>query len=112
MELVRLRLSDLERCSGVLTIREGKSRRDRVVPIGERALHWLDKYLAVARSHFVIVHDSGGMRNRKRAEYALVDADKLDREANAPGEYQIDAEDERVVPPVSSPAEKLTTTPS
>ena len=28
----------------------------------------------------------------------LVDADKLDREANASGEYQIDAEGEPVVP--------------
>jgi hypothetical protein len=42
----------------------------------------------------------------------LVDADKLDREANASGEYQIDAEGEPVVPLVSPPAEKLTTTPS
>jgi hypothetical protein len=36
----------------------------------------------------------------------------MDSEANASGEYQIDAEDERVVLPVSPPSEELTTTPS
>jgi hypothetical protein len=39
------------------------------------------------------------MRNRKKADYALVDAEKLDREANSSAEYQTDAEDERVVAP-------------
>jgi integrase/recombinase XerD len=34
---------------GVTTIREGKGRRDRVVPVGERALTWLDNYLTAVR---------------------------------------------------------------
>ena len=45
-ELLRLRLIDVDRGLGVATIRQGKGKRDRVVPVGERALMWLDKYLA------------------------------------------------------------------
>jgi site-specific recombinase XerD len=31
--------------AGIVTIREGKGKKDRVIPIGERAVAWLDKYL-------------------------------------------------------------------
>ena len=52
MELLGLGLFDLDRNLGVLTIREGKGRKDRVVPFGERARHWLDRYLVEARPVF------------------------------------------------------------
>src|SRR6058998_3857864 len=45
MELIRLRLYDLDLARGVLVVREGKGQKDRVVPIGERAIAWLEKYL-------------------------------------------------------------------
>jgi integrase/recombinase XerD len=48
-ELVNLKLYDVDRAAGVVTIREGKGRKDRVIPIGERAVAWLDKYLDQAR---------------------------------------------------------------
>jgi integrase/recombinase XerD len=48
-ELLNLRLHDLDRDRGVVAIREGKGRRDRVVPVGERALSWLDRYLTDVR---------------------------------------------------------------
>jgi integrase/recombinase XerD len=32
-----------------LTIRQGKGRKDRVIPVGERALAWIDKYLRESR---------------------------------------------------------------
>ena len=38
---------DLNRC--LVFVREGKGRRDRVVPIGARAAAWVDKYLVEAR---------------------------------------------------------------
>ena len=44
-ELANLHLVDLDGERGTLTIREGKGKRDRVVPIGERAIHWVTKYL-------------------------------------------------------------------
>jgi integrase/recombinase XerD len=49
-ELIRLRLHDIDLDQGIVLIRLGKGRKDRYVPIGERALAWLDKYLSEVRS--------------------------------------------------------------
>jgi integrase/recombinase XerD len=38
-------------------IREGKGRKDRVIPIGERAIAWFDLHLDVARPQLVIEPD-------------------------------------------------------
>ena len=44
-ELARLRkLCDIEAERGTLTVRQGKGKKDRVVPIGERAIAWVEKY--------------------------------------------------------------------
>lgn len=59
MELARLRLSDLDLARGVLAVREGKGRKDRVVPIGERAIAWLEQYLDQARPALVVEPDDG-----------------------------------------------------
>jgi len=59
MELIRLRLYDLDLARGVIVVREGKGRKDRVVPIGERAIAWLEKYLDEARPEFVLEPDEG-----------------------------------------------------
>lgn len=48
-ELARLEVSDLNRDKRLLRIRQGKGRKDRVVPVGTRALRWLEKYLADVR---------------------------------------------------------------
>lgn len=48
-EICGLRLADVDLDGGTVTIRRGKSRRDRVVPLGERAVVWLEKYLADSR---------------------------------------------------------------
>lgn len=48
-ELIRLNLVDIDRERGVVSIRQGKGKRDRTVPIGERALNWLDQYLLKIR---------------------------------------------------------------
>ena len=34
-------------------MREGKGKRDRVVPVGERALAWLERYLIEARPQLI-----------------------------------------------------------
>jgi integrase/recombinase XerD len=49
MELAGLRLYDMDLDGGTLLVRQGKGRKDRVVPIGERAAAWVLKYLAEAR---------------------------------------------------------------
>jgi integrase/recombinase XerD len=48
-ELCRLELSDLNPERRTLTIRKGKGKKDRVVPVGLRAIHWLERYLKEVR---------------------------------------------------------------
>jgi integrase/recombinase XerD len=53
IELVRLDLYDLDPERGCLTVRQGKGGKPRVVPIGERALAWLRRYLEDVRPAWV-----------------------------------------------------------
>jgi integrase/recombinase XerD len=48
-EVLSLHLTDLDRQRRVILVRQGKGKKDRYVPLGERALAWIDKYLAEAR---------------------------------------------------------------
>jgi integrase/recombinase XerD len=48
-ELVCLQVGDLNRERETLFIRQGKGHKDRLVPVGERALQWLEKYLEQSR---------------------------------------------------------------
>ncbi len=52
-ELLSLELSDLDRERTTLLVRRGKGNKDRFVPIGVRALAWIDKYLREARPQLV-----------------------------------------------------------
>jgi integrase/recombinase XerD len=57
IELLALKLYDLDLERGAAMIREGKGRRDRVVPLGERCQAWIEKYLADARPELVVEPD-------------------------------------------------------
>ena len=46
MEVVNLKLYDIDRERGTVMIRQGKGKKDRHIPIGERALAWIGKYVA------------------------------------------------------------------
>ena len=48
-ELVALHTDDLDTQRGTVHIRQGKGAKDRVVPIGERACRWIEKYLSAIR---------------------------------------------------------------
>lgn len=48
-ELCRVELPDLNTERRTLTIRRGKGKKDRVVPVGTRAAHWLERYLKESR---------------------------------------------------------------
>lgn len=48
-ELLNLSLVDIDRPRRLLAIRQGKGNKDRVVPIGVRALEWMDKYISDVR---------------------------------------------------------------
>jgi len=58
-ELTRLRVYDLEFDKGILRINQGKGRKDRFVPIGDRAMAWIDKYLLDVRPTLVQEPDDG-----------------------------------------------------
>lgn len=58
-ELIRLKLYDLALDQGTVMVRLGKGGRDRVVPIGDRAVAWVDKYLLDVRPLFVAEPDEG-----------------------------------------------------
>jgi integrase/recombinase XerD len=59
MELLHLKLYDVDQKHGLVTVRQGKGKRDRVVPIGDRALAWLDLYLNGLRPEIVRRPDNG-----------------------------------------------------
>ena len=48
-EAARLHLTDLNRERKTLHLRHTKGRKDRVVPVGQRALVWLESYLDTVR---------------------------------------------------------------
>ncbi|MBU3915319.1 tyrosine-type recombinase/integrase [bacterium] len=48
-ELLNLNLDDVNETQGILKIIKGKGRKDRLVPIGQRALKWIYHYLNESR---------------------------------------------------------------
>jgi len=48
-ELTQLELGDLDRARGTLAVRKGKGGKDRMVPLGEHALYWIERYLRESR---------------------------------------------------------------
>lgn len=59
MELINLMVQDVDQDRGTLFVRQGKGRVDRMIPIGERALQWIDKYLDETRSELACGRDEG-----------------------------------------------------
>jgi integrase/recombinase XerD len=57
LEIVNLKLFDLQIDRGLVVVRQGKGKKDRYVPIGERAMAWLQKYIAEARPQLAIEPD-------------------------------------------------------
>jgi integrase/recombinase XerD len=48
-ELCRLELPDFNTDRRTIHVRRGKGKKDRVVPVGERAVQWMEKYLVEVR---------------------------------------------------------------
>ena len=55
-ELTGLQLTDLNPERRTLQIRQGKGRKDRVVPVGARALGWIARYLQEVRTRLLTDH--------------------------------------------------------
>jgi integrase/recombinase XerD len=58
-ELIGLHASDLDYERKVLAVRQGKGNKDRIVPIGERAIVWIQRYLDEVRPEHVLGEDEG-----------------------------------------------------
>jgi integrase/recombinase XerD len=60
-ELVGLRVDDVDIERGTVLIRQGKGKKDRVVPIGDRACRWIEKYLYSVRPEYLEAEDTGDL---------------------------------------------------
>ena len=60
-EVAHLRVGDVDTGRGVVLVRAGKGQRDRVTPIGRRAVHWVLRYLRRGRPRLLRQSDSGAL---------------------------------------------------
>jgi len=58
-ELANLRLYDVDTRNGTVMVRQGKGRKDRMVPLGERAGRWIERYVDEVRASLVVEPDPG-----------------------------------------------------
>ena len=58
-ELIKLSLYDVDLRNGTLMVREGKGKKDRMLPIGKRACQWMERYLEEVRPGLVVEPDDG-----------------------------------------------------
>jgi integrase/recombinase XerD len=59
MELIHLTLFDIDAERGTVMIRQGKGKKDRMIPIGERAIAWVEKYRDDVRTGLSTGADEG-----------------------------------------------------
>lgn len=57
MELVNLGLYDVDVSRQTLLVRQGKGRKDRLLPLGARALQWVERYRHEVRPQLAVAHD-------------------------------------------------------
>ncbi|MFC3654129.1 site-specific tyrosine recombinase XerC [Dyella humi] len=58
MEVTRLAIYDVDLSRRLVLVREGKGKKDRMVPLGERAAAWVIKYLAEARPALLVADNT------------------------------------------------------
>ncbi len=76
-ELAALRFDDIDMQRGVVRVVQGKGKKDRLAPIGDRAVAWLQQYLDDARP--VLLHRA----TEPDAVHALVYLSKSGRSLNS-----------------------------
>ena len=59
MELIGLHLTDIDAERGTVMIRQGKGKKDRMIPTGARALAWISKYRDEVRPDLACGIDDG-----------------------------------------------------
>lgn len=82
-EIYSLKLSHVDRRRGVLFIEQSKGRKDRLVPVGRRALAWIDRYVTEVRPRYVreagseyvfVSHKNGRQLTKKGLRWAIQEA--------------------------------------
>lgn len=56
-ELAGLKLYDVDLERGTVLVRQGKGKKDRLLPLGQRAARWVRKYVEESRSHLIVEPD-------------------------------------------------------
>ena len=74
MELVRLQVQSVDTERRTLLVRQGKGEKDRMIPIGERAVLWIEKYLADGRPQLACGRDEGVLFLNRLGEAIRVDS--------------------------------------
>ena len=59
-ELARLAVTDIDHERATLLVRQGKGRKDRLIPAGDRALAWVARYLADVRPKLAVAGEDDG----------------------------------------------------
>ena len=59
MEAINLKLHDLDPERGTVMVRQGKGRKDRMIPMGARAFAWVARYVEEARPRLLAGPDDG-----------------------------------------------------
>lgn len=59
MELISLKCHDVDAERGTIMVRQGKGKKDRMIPIGQRALDWIGKWQQDIRPAFASGADDG-----------------------------------------------------
>jgi integrase/recombinase XerD len=72
-ELRGMRIEDVDFARETVFVRLGKGKKDRVVPIGERALHWVERYLDESRPALVMLPDDGALWISERGTVVSLD---------------------------------------
>jgi integrase/recombinase XerD len=59
-ELANLAVTDIDHERATLLVRQGKGKQDRMIPVGQRALAWVGKYLAETRPRLAVAASDDG----------------------------------------------------
>ena len=57
LEIINLKTADIDHDRGTIMIRQGKNRKDRMVPVGDRCLFWINRYQEELRPQIAIEPD-------------------------------------------------------
>ncbi|MBW1809161.1 MAG: site-specific tyrosine recombinase XerC [Deltaproteobacteria bacterium] len=83
-ELLGLRVDDLDLERGMLKVTQGKGKKDRLLPIGERAVGWVHRYLEEVRPELTVEPDLGVLFLTSRGEAMKKNlTEKVDRYVKA-----------------------------